>query len=122
MIKLNSSLYCIDNSGAVKVQAIRLLGGSSRKTSSASDVIVVSIKKVIPHKKVQKGSVFWAIVTRLNRNVMRDQSGFLRFTHNCVVLVNKKFNPVGSRVFGPVYRELRERGFLKIVSMASVCL
>lgn len=122
MIKLNTLLDCIDNSGAIKVQAIRLMGGSFRKTSGAGDLIVVSIKKIIPQKKVTKGTVFWALISRLNRNVSRDGSGYIRFRHNAVILINKKFNPIGTRIFGPVFRELRERNYLKIVSMASVCL
>lgn len=118
MIQPRSILEVADNSGAKKVQCIRVLGGSNRKYASLGDVIVVSVKEALPDSNIKKGSVVKAVIVRLRRNVRRKDGSYIRFDQNAVVLVNNQLEPIGTRIFGPVARELRWKEFTKIVSLA----
>ena len=118
MIQVESNLEVADNSGARRVQCIKVLGGSKRRTASVGDVIVVSIKEAIPRGKVKKGEVYDAVVVRTKRGVRRADGSLLRFDTNAAVLLTNKLEPVGTRIFGPVTRELRTERFMKIVSLA----
>ncbi len=118
MIQMQSKLFVADNSGAQLVQCIKVLGGSHRKTASVGDIIVVSIKKAIPRGKVKKGSVHKAVIVRTAKELGRDDGSSIRFDTNACVLVNAAKEPVGTRIFGPVPRELRSSGFMKIISLA----
>ena len=118
MIQVESNLEVADNSGARRVQCIKVLGGSKRKTASVGDVIVVSIKEAIPRGKVKKGEVYDAVVVRTRSGVRRADGSLIRFDGNAAVLLNNKQEPIGTRIFGPVTRELRTEKFMKIVSLA----
>ena len=118
MIQMQTVLKVADNSGAKKVMCIKVLGGSGRMISGCGDVIVVSIKTAMPGGKVKKGEVHRALVVRTRKGVKRPDGSTILFDSNAVVLVNKQNEPIGSRVFGPVPRELRGRGFMKIISLA----
>ncbi|MDE1896630.1 MAG: 50S ribosomal protein L14 [Rhodospirillales bacterium] len=118
MIIVESNLDVADNSGAKRVQCIKVLGGSKRKTASVGDVIVVSIKDAIPRGKVKKGDVHQAVVVRTAFPVRRPDGSVIRFDRNAAVLINKQQEPIGTRIFGPVVRELRARKFMKIISLA----
>ncbi|MDE1907391.1 MAG: 50S ribosomal protein L14 [Rhodospirillales bacterium] len=118
MIIVESNLDVADNSGAKRVQCIKVLGGSKRKTASVGDVIVVSIKDAIPRGKVKKGDVHQAVVVRTAYPVRRPDGSVIRFDRNAAVLINKQQEPIGTRIFGPVVRELRARKFMKIISLA----
>ena len=118
MIQVESNLDVADNSGARRVQCIKVLGGSKRKTASVGDVIVVSIKEAIPRGKVKKGDVYDAVVVRTRKGVRRPDGSLIRFDANAAVLLNNKQEPIGTRIFGPVTRELRSEKFMKIVSLA----
>ena len=118
MIQMRTVLDVADNSGARKVQCIKVLGGSKRKYASIGDVIVVSVKEAIPNAKVKKGEVTKAVVVRTAKEIGRVDGSYIRFDQNSAVLVNDAGEPIGTRVFGPVARELRERRFMKIVSLA----
>ena len=118
MIQMQSNLEVADNSGARKVQCIKVLGGSGRKTAAVGDVIVVSIKEAIPRGRVKKGDVHRAVIVRTSKEVRRNDGSCIRFDKNAAVLVNKSNEPIGTRIFGPVTRELRNRKFMKIVSLA----
>jgi large subunit ribosomal protein L14 len=118
MIQMQSILDVADNSGAKKVQCIKVLGGSKRKYASIGDVIIVSIKEAIPNGKAKKGSVARAVIVRLRREIRRKDGSYIRFDTNAAVLVDKEGDPVGTRIFGPVARELRARNYMKIVSLA----
>ena len=118
MIQSESFLDVADNSGAKKVQCIKVLGGSKRKYAGIGDVIVVSVKEASPTGKVKKGDVVQAVVVRSRKTVTRDDGSYIRFDENAAVLLNKQGEPIGNRVFGPVARELRGRGFTRIVSLA----
>ena len=118
MIQMQSNLEVADNSGARKVQCIKVLGGSGRKTAIVGDVIVVSIKEAIPIGRVKKGDVHRAVIVRTSKEVRRNDGSCIRFDKNAAVLVNKSNEPIGTRIFGPVTRELRNRKFMKIVSLA----
>jgi large subunit ribosomal protein L14 len=118
MIIVESNLDVADNSGARRVQCIKVLGGSKRKTASVGDVIVVSIKDAIPRGKVKKGDVHQAVVVRTAFAVRRPDGSAIRFDRNAAVLINKQMEPIGTRIFGPVGRELRAKKFMKIVSLA----
>ena len=118
MIQMQSNLEVADNSGARKVQCIKVLGGSGRKTAVVGDVIVVSIKEAIPRGRVKKGDVHRAVIVRTSKEVRRNDGSCIRFDKNAAVLVNKSNEPIGTRIFGPVTRELRNRKFMKIVSLA----
>ena len=118
MIQMQSNLDVADNSGARRVQCIKVLGGSGRKTAAVGDIIVVSIKEAIPRGRVKKGDVHRAVIVRTSKEVRRNDGSCIRFDKNAAVLVNKSNEPIGTRIFGPVTRELRSRKFMKIVSLA----
>ncbi len=118
MIQAESRLEVADNSGARKVACLRVLGGSRRKYASVGDVIVVSIKEAIPNARVKKGEVRRAVVVRTKKGIGRPDGSFIRFDENAAVLLDAQREPVGTRIFGPVARELRGRGFMKIISLA----
>ena len=118
MIQMQTILDVADNSGAKKVMCVKVLGGSKRKYASLGDVIVVSIREAIPQSKVKKGEVARAVIVRTAREVLRPDGSYIRFDGNSAVLINKDLEPVGTRIFGPVARELRARKFMKIISLA----
>ena len=118
MVQTTSTLDVADNSGAKKIMCIRVLGGTKRKYASLGDVIVVSIKKAIPNAKVKKGEVAKAVIVRTKKEVSRPDGSYIRFDTNSAVLVDKDNEPVGTRIFGPVARELRAKRFMKIISLA----
>ena len=118
MIREQSRLFVADNSGAREVECIRVLGGSRKKYASVGDIIVVTVKSSIPDRRVKKGEVCKAVVVRTSKGVQRDDGSEIRFDTNAAVLVNNNKEPVGTRIFGPVVRELRAKGFMKIVSLA----
>ena len=118
MIQQESVLEVADNSGARKVACIRVLGGSRRRYASVGDVIVVSVKDAIPNARVKKGEVRRAVVVRTARAIGRSDGSYIKFDDNAAVIINTKNEPVGTRVFGAVGRELRRKGFLRIVSLA----
>lgn len=122
MIQMQSVLNVADNSGAKKVMCIKVLGGSHHMIASLGDVIVVSIKEAIPGGKVKKGEVHRALIVRTRTGMSRPDGGNIKFDGNAVVLLNKQGEPIGTRVFGPVARELRAKRFLKIVSLAEEVL
>jgi large subunit ribosomal protein L14 len=118
MIQMQSNLDVADNSGARRVQCIKVLGGSKRKYASIGDTIVVSVKEAIPRGRVKKGQVMKAIVVRTAKGVRRPDGSLIRFDRNAAVLVNNQGEPVGTRIFGPVTRELRAKKHMKIISLA----
>jgi large subunit ribosomal protein L14 len=118
MIQMQTKLDVADNSGSRLLQCIKVLGGSKRKTASVGDVIVVSIKEAIPRGRVKKGDVHRAVIVRTSKEVKRNDGTCIRFDKNAAVLVNKSNEPIGTRIFGPVTRELRGKKFMKIVSLA----
>jgi large subunit ribosomal protein L14 len=118
MIQMQSIMEVADNSGARKVQCIKVLGGSHRKVASVGDIIVVSVKEALPRGKVKKGSVQRAVIVRTAKDVKRNDGSTIRFDRNAAVLINKANDPIGTRIFGPVVRELRAKRFMKIVSLA----
>jgi large subunit ribosomal protein L14 len=118
MIQVETNLDVADNSGAKRVQCIRVLGGSRRKYASVGDIIVVSVKDAIPRGRVKKGEVLRAVVVRTAKDIRRADGSVIRFDRNAAVLINKQGEPIGTRIFGPVTRELRSRGYMKIVSLA----
>jgi large subunit ribosomal protein L14 len=118
MIQQQTNLDVADNSGAKRVQCIKVLGGSRRRYASIGDIIVVSIKEAIPQAKVKKGEVARAVIVRTAREVKRADGSYIRFDGNSAVLINKDNEPIGTRIFGPVARELRARKFMKIISLA----
>ncbi len=118
MIQAETSLDVADNSGARRVQCIKVLGGSKRKYASVGDIIVVSIKEAIPRGRVKKGTVMRAVVVRTAKDIRRPDGSVIRFDRNAAVLVNNQGEPVGTRIFGPVPRELRARRHMKIISLA----
>ncbi|WP_461210861.1 50S ribosomal protein L14 [Desulfocurvus sp. DL9XJH121] len=118
MIQVESKLDVADNSGAKKVSCIKVLGGSKRRYASVGDIIVVAVKEAMPHSKVKKGDVMQAVVVRTKKEVGRPDGSYIKFDTNSAVLLNKSMEPVGTRIFGPVARELRARNFMKIVSLA----
>ncbi len=118
MIQMQSNLDVADNSGARRVQCIKVLGGSHRKTATVGDIIVVSVKEAIPRGRVKKGDVHQAVIVRTAKELRRPDGSSIRFDRNAAVLINKQGEPIGTRIFGPVTRELRARKFMKIVSLA----
>ena len=118
MIQMQSNLEVADNSGARRVQCIKVLGGSGRRSAGVGDVIVVSVKEAIPRGRVKKGDVYRAVIVRTAKEVRRDDGTAIRFDRNAAILKNKQNEPIGTRIFGPVTRELRSRNFMKIVSLA----
>ncbi len=122
MIQMESVLDVADNSGAKKVLCVKVLGGSKRKTAGVGDIIVVSIQDAIPRGKVKKGDVHKAVIVRQKFGLKRDDGSLIRFDTNAAVLINKDKEPIGTRIFGPVTRELRNLGFMKIISLAEEVL
>ena len=118
MIQMQSVLDVADNSGARKVMCIKVLGGSKRRYAGIGDVIKISIKEAIPNGRVKKGDVYNAVIVRTKKGVRRDDGSSIRFDGNAAVLLNTALQPVGTRIFGPVTRELRSERFMKIVSLA----
>ena len=118
MIQMQSHLFVADNSGARKIQCIKVLGGSKRRFASIGDIIVVSIKDAIPRAKVKKGEVFKAVIVRTSKEFTRNDGSTIRFDKNAAVLLDKQEEPVATRIFGPVTRELRSKKFMKIISLA----
>jgi len=118
MIQMRTILNVADNSGAKRLMCIKVLGGSKRKTASVGDIIVVSIKEAIPRGKVKKGDVMKAVVVRVRKDIRRPDGSVIRFDRNAAVLINNQSEPVGTRIFGPVPRELRAKNHMKIISLA----
>ena len=118
MIQVETNLDVADNSGARRVQCIKVLGGSKRKYASVGDVIVVSIKEAIPRGRVKKGDVVQAVVVRTSKDIRRADGTAIRFDNNAAVLINKQGEPIATRIFGPVTRELRAKKYMKIISLA----
>jgi large subunit ribosomal protein L14 len=118
MIQMQTRLAAADNSGARELMCIKVLGGSKRRYASVGDVIKVSIRDAIPRSKVKKGEVYNAVVVRTAKGVRRPDGSLIRFDDNAAVLLNNKLEPIGTRIFGPVTRELRSERFMKIVSLA----
>jgi len=118
MIQAETNLDVADNSGARRVQCIKVLGGSKRKTAGVGDVIVVSVKEAIPRGRVKKGDVLQAVVVRTAKDIRRGDGSAIRFDRNAAVLINKQGEPIGTRIFGPVTRELRAKRYMKIISLA----
>lgn len=118
MIQMQSMLNAADNSGARRVMCIKVLGGSKRRYANVGDIIKVSVKDSIPRGKVKKGEVYNAVVVRTRKGVRRPDGSLIRFDGNAAVLLNARYEPIGTRIFGPVTRELRSERFMKIVSLA----
>ena len=118
MIQSFTRMNVADNSGAKELMCIKVLGGSKRRYATVGDVIVASVKKAIPNGKVKKGQVVKCVVVRTKKSLKRQDGTTIRFDENAAVIINKDGNPIGTRVFGPVARELRDKGFMKIVSLA----
>ena len=118
MIQMQSKLFVADNSGARKIQCIKVLGGSKRRFASIGDIIVVSIKDAIPRGKVKKGEIFKAVIVRTKKDFNRSDGTSIRFDKNAAVLLDKQEEPIATRIFGPVTKELRTKKFMKIISLA----
>ena len=118
MIQTETQLVSADNSGAKKLNVINLKGGSFRRYARIGDIVTVSIRAAIPNSKVEKGKIFQAVIVRTKKELRRNDGSYIRFDDNGAVLINKDNQPVGTRIFGPVARELRNKGFMKIVSLA----
>ena len=118
MIQMQSTLTIADNSGAKSVQCIKVLGGSKRKSASIGDVIVITVKDAIPRGKVKKGEIHKAVIVRTAKEIYRNDGTSIKFDNNSAVLINNNGEPLGTRIFGPVTRELRTRGHTKIISLA----
>ena len=118
MIQMNSVLNSADNTGAKKLMCIKVLGGSKRRFASVGDIIVVSVKEAIPDGKVKKGEVKKGVIVRTRKEIRRVDGSYIRFDENSIVLVDPNGEPLGTRIFGPVARELRAKKFMKIISLA----
>jgi large subunit ribosomal protein L14 len=118
MIQMQTTLGVADNSGAKRVQCIKVLGGSHRRYAGIGDIIKVSVKDAIPRGKVKKGDVYNAVVVRTRKGIRRPDGSLIRFDGNAAVLLNNQLQPIGTRIFGPVTRELRSERFMKIISLA----
>lgn len=118
MIQVESRLEVADNSGAKEVACIKVPGGSKRRYASVGDIIIVTVKDAMPHSKVKKGDVMNAVIVRTKKEIRRADGSYIRFDNNAAVLLSKQGEPVGTRIFGPVARELRAKNFMKIVSLA----
>lgn len=118
MIQVESTLQVADNSGAKKVACIKVIGGSHRRYATVGDIIMVSVKEAIPHSKVKKGDVMRAVIVRTSKEVRRSDGSYIKFDNNAAVLVSNTGELVGTRIFGPVARELRAANFMKIISLA----
>ena len=122
MIQTQTILNVADNSGAKKAMCIKVLGGTKRQYASLGDVIVVAIKSAVPNSKIKKGNVEKAVIIRTHKEVRRPDGSYVRFSDNAAVIIDEKFEPVATRIFGPVARELRDHGYSKIVSLAKEVL
>jgi len=118
MIQTETTLKVADNSGAKLLACIKVIGGSKRRYASVGDVIIVSVKEAIPNSKVSKGSVMRAVIVRTAKELRRSDGSFIKFDDNSAVLINQQNEPIGTRIFGPVARELRAKRFMKIISLA----
>ena len=118
MIQIQTELLVADNTGAKRIECIKVLGGSKRRYASIGDTIVIAVKEAIPKGKVKKGSVHKAVVVRVKKGIHRDDGSKVKFDNNAAVLTDDKGEPIGTRIFGPVTRELRGRGQMKIISLA----
>ena len=118
MIQMQSNLNVADNSGARRVQCIKVLGGSKRRYAGVGDIIKISVKEAIPNSRVKKGDVYHAVVVLTKHGVRRGDGSLIRFDNNAAVLLNAQYQPVGTRIFGPVTRELRSERFMRIISLA----
>lgn len=122
MIQMQSRMDVADNSGAREVMCVKVLGGSKRRTANIGDIVVVSVKDAIPRGRVKKGAVHKAVIVRTRKGLKRQHGEQIRFDGNACVLINAQGEPIGTRIFGPVTRELRGKGFMKIISLASEVL
>ena len=118
MIQMKSVLDVADNSGARKVVCVKVLGGSRRRYATIGDIIVVAVREAIPNSKIRKGAIHKAVIVRTAKELRRDDGSYIRFDDNSAVLIDAQKEPIGTRIFGPVARELRSRKFMKIVSLA----
>lgn len=118
MIQMQSLLNAADNSGARRVMCIKVLGGSHRRYANIGDIIKVAVKEALPNSKVKKGDVYFAVVVRTKKGLRRKDGSAIRFDTNAVVLLNTQKQPIGTRIFGPIARELRDSKFMKIISLA----
>ncbi len=118
MIQLQTQLVVADNTGAKRLMCIRVLGGSSRRYARIGDIIVASVKRTVPNSEIKKGEVVKAVVVRTKKEIRRQDGSYVRFDENAAVLIDATGNPRGTRIFGPVTRELREKNFMKIISLA----
>jgi large subunit ribosomal protein L14 len=118
MIQVHTQLTVADNSGAKRVSCIRVLGGTRRRYARVGDIIVVAVKEALPHAKVKKGDVMRAVVVRTQKETRRGDGSYIKFDDNSAVLINPQGDPIGTRIFGPVARELRAKRFMKIISLA----
>ncbi|MGE4659322.1 MAG: 50S ribosomal protein L14 [Arenicellales bacterium] len=118
MIQMQSNLNVADNSGAPRVQCIKVLGGSKRRYAGVGDIIKISVKEAIPNSRVKKGDIYHAVVVRTKHGVRRGDGSVIRFDNNAAVLLNPQYQPIGTRIFGPVTRELRSERFMRIISLA----
>ena len=118
MIQVHTQMTVADNSGAKKVSCIRVLGGTRRRYAHVGDIVVVSVKEALPHSKVKKGDVMRAVVVRTVKETRRSDGSYIKFDDNSAVLINPAGDPIGTRIFGPVARELRAKRFMKIISLA----
>lgn len=118
MIQAETKLKVADNSGAKMLLCIKVLGGSKRRYASVGDIIIVSVKEAIPNSKVKKGNVMRAVIVRTSKEIKRPDGSYIKFDDNSAVLINQQNEPIGTRIFGPVARELRAKRFMKIISLA----
>jgi large subunit ribosomal protein L14 len=118
MIQVQTQMTVADNSGAKKVSCIRVLGGTRRRYARVGDIVIVSVKEALPHSKVKKGDVMRAVVVRTVKETRRPDGSYIKFDDNSAVLINPQGDPIGTRIFGPVARELRAKRFMKIISLA----
>lgn len=118
MIQVETKLGVADNSGAKQISCIKVLGGTRRRYASIGDIIVVSVKEAMPHAKVKKGEIYRAVVVRTKKEIKRPNGSYLSFDKNSAVLLNRNNDPIGTRIFGPIARELRQKRFMKIISLA----
>ncbi len=118
MIQMQTNLSVADNSGARRVQCIKVLGGSKRRTAGVGDVVVVTVKEAIPRGRVKKGEIHQAVIVRTRKDIKRPDGTVIRFDRNAAVLITKQGEPIGTRIFGPVTRELRGKRYMKIISLA----
>lgn len=118
MIQVETKLKVADNSGAKMLSCIKVLGGSKRRYASVGDIIIVSVKEAIPNSKVKKGNVMRAVIVRTSKEIRRPDGSYIKFDDNSAVLINPQNEPIGTRIFGPVARELRAKRFMKIISLA----